>query len=294
MMFYLYYSTLARANSILRSNALAQFRRSLRQVPLLSRFLHRGEFRSADLLLPDKSGWVKVESGLAQGIWLHLNLRKERGYWLGLHEVAVQQLLKKLCSPACSFYDIGAHIGFFSLAVARLIGPGGKVFAFEPDPENCLRLKEMAVRNTLQDQVRLVEAAVWSYTRPAGVPFRLGGSRRTLGGILADGIIPVLADGERKLVSTVSLDDFFHQGNPLPDVIKIDVEGGECEVLKGGREVFSRAKPVLICEVHHETAAHWITDWVTANGYDAVWQVPDELFPRLLLGEASEPPRNRC
>jgi FkbM family methyltransferase len=211
----------------------------------------------------------------------------EGSYWLGQHEVAVQELLERLCKLGSVFYDIGAHLGFFSFGVANCTGPKGKVFAFEPDPENCAGIKEIAIRNNLQSRVKVVEAAAWSYTSSGGVPFRRGSSKAH-GGVLADGIAPVLADGEMQLVSAISLDDFLRKGNPCADVVKIDVEGGECEVLKGAEELFSRSRPMLLCEVHHEKAAQWITKWLVPKGYVAEWRVPKELYPRLLLGHPAK------
>jgi FkbM family methyltransferase len=284
-----YYSTLGHAKLAARGQALKPFRRSLRRVPLLRSLLPGAKRWVNNVLLPNKREWVKVQSGLARGVWLRLDLNAEGEYWIGTYEARVQSLLKSLCAPRSIFYDIGASLGFFSFAVASRIGPNAKVFSFEPEPENGLRFREIAVRNNLQDRLELVEAAVWSYTCSAGIPFKRGGLQRTYGGVLADGVAPVLAEGETRPVSTISLDDFIRGGHPAPDVLKIDVEGGECEVLKGGEELFSRAKPALICEVHREEAAQWIADWLAGKDYVAVWWVPDELFPRLLFGRPARP-----
>jgi FkbM family methyltransferase len=279
-----YYSILARARLAMRSDTLSALRHFVGRVPFLRGVAHRAKLGVRRILLPEEFGWVKVERGLAQGVWLHLKLWGEGSYWLGHHEVAVQELLKRLCKPGSVFYDIGSHLGFFSFGVANCIGANGRVFAFEPDPENCARLKAMVLRNNLQSRVKVVEAAAWSYTSSGGVPFRRGSSKAH-GGVLADGIAPVLADGEMHLVSSISLDDFLRMGNPCADVIKIDVEGAECEVLKGAEEVFSRSTPALLCEVHHEQAARWIEEWLLPKGYVAEWRVPKELYPRLLLGQ---------
>lgn len=279
-----YYSVIERVRCAMRNDTLTALRHFVRRVPFLRGIAHPAKLGIERILLPKEFGWVKVERGLAQGTWLHLKLWSEGNYWLGRHEVAVQDLLKGLCKPGFVFYDIGAHLGFFSFGVANCAGPKGRVFAFEPDPENCVRLKEMVLRNNLQNRVEVVEAAAWSYTSSGGVPFRRGSSKAH-GGVLADGIAPVLADGEMHLVSAISLDDFLRKGKPCADVVKIDVEGGECEVLKGAEELFSRSKPTLLCEVHHEKAAGWITEWLLRKGYTGEWRVPRELYPRLLLAQ---------
>ncbi len=274
----IYYSLLARLKLVLRSDGLSGVRGFLREFPP-ARW-------TAGALIPDQSDvWLKVQRGLAQGIRLRVNPTLEADYWLGDHEPDVQESLKRLCTPGCIVYDIGADVGFFSIAIARAIGPGGKVFAFEPERESCARLKEHAMRNNLLGRIHLVEAAVWS-SGSEGVPFRQGGRRKTRGGLVADGVAPVLAVGAVIKVPTITLDAFIEQGHPPPDVVKIDVEGGECGVLKGGEKLFSGLKPSLVCEVHHKEAAEWIARWLDVKGYVAQWRVPKESFPRLVVGEA--------
>ncbi|HEV2494478.1 MAG TPA: FkbM family methyltransferase [Terriglobia bacterium] len=271
-----YYTSLARLKLALRSDSLADARKFLRRFPL-SRW-------AAKVLISDRSEvWVKVESGLAEGLHLRLNPTLEGNYWLGYHEPDLQENLRKFCRPGYVAYDVGAYLGFFSLAIAKSIGPAGKVFAFEPDHGNCVRIQEHATRNNLSSQIQVVEAAVWSYSCPS-LPFRLGGIRKSYGGLAADGVVPVLAAGDTIPVPSISLDAFTEQGNPLPDILKVDVEGGECEVLKGAEKVFSRSKPVLFCEVHHAESADWIAQWLAERGYAARWNIPEDLFPRLVVG----------
>jgi FkbM family methyltransferase len=283
----LYYSGLARAGLIVRSDTLAPLRRFLESGRLFPGFTRKARSCAAKILLPKNYEWVQVESGLAQGVWLHLNLREEAAYWLGNYEARVQGVLEKLCRPGSIFYDIGANLGFFSFAVARCVGPNGKVIAFEPEQDNCLRFREMVLRNCLQGHVSLLEAAVWSYSSPAGLPFKRGRRPRAQGGVLADGMSPVLAEGEIVKVPALSLDDFLGSGHPVPDVLKIDVEGGECEVLKGAANLLCRKRPAVICEVHREQAVEWLLDWLPRKGYVASWSVPEELYPRLLVAQAA-------
>ena len=66
------------------------------------------------------------------------------------------------CVPGACFYDVGAHIGFYSLLAARLVGQGGHVVAFEPDPANAAVLRENITRNNL-GQIEVVPVALWSH-----------------------------------------------------------------------------------------------------------------------------------
>lgn len=287
----LYHSAIARSKLAARGRSFSILRRSLGRVPLLGRALLAVKRSAVKVFLPKELTWVKVESGLAQGLWLWLDLDIEGFYWVGTYEPTVQDCLRRRCLQESIFYDIGTSLGFFSLAVANRVGPTGKVFGFEPEPENIQRFRQMIIRNDLQDRVTVVEAAVWSHSS-AEIPFRRGGRQTTYGGVVVDGVSPVLAEGERRVVKAVSLDDFVSQGHPAPDVIKIDVEGGECEVLKGARQMFSRVRPALVCEVHGQEAANWISNWLTEVEYVAEWHVPGELFPRLLFAQPARGTRH--
>ena len=282
----LYYSVVARSKLAARSGPTASLRRLISRVPVLGSVLLAAKRSAAKFLLPGDLTWVQVESGLAKGLWLLLDLDVEGGYWIGSYEAKVQEILMRLCGLGSCFYDVGTSLGFFSLAVGSRVGPGGCVFGFEPEPENARRLRQMAARNKLEERVTIVEEAVWSAT-VTEIPFQRGGRQNTYGGVVADGVTPILAKGEIRSVKAVSLDDFVADGHPAPNIIKIDVEGGECEVLKGARQVFLQHRPALVCEVHHEEASQWIATWLAEMNYAAEWHVPPELFPRLVFAQAA-------
>jgi hypothetical protein len=119
--------------------------------------------------------WVRVQSGLSRGMWMHLRLPSERAYWYGTHEPDVQNAISIAVRPGTAIYDIGAHLGSIALGAARLVGNLGRVVAFDGDPENVLRLRDNSSRNGLEDRLQVVHAAVWSCTRSDGISFRRGG-----------------------------------------------------------------------------------------------------------------------
>ena len=116
---------------------------------------------SAKLIPRDSLIWVKVQHGPARGIWLRLNPRTGRDYYLGDVEPEVQSVLQKYLRPGMVFYDIGANIGFFSLLAARVMGSQGRIVAFEADPEIAARLREHVARNQ-GALISVEEKAVWS------------------------------------------------------------------------------------------------------------------------------------
>lgn len=224
--------------------------------------------------------WIRVKQGFAKGMWMHLNLPTEC-YWQGAHEPDVQALMPLLLKPGAVFYDAGAHLGFYSLPAARLVGCRGKVFAFDPDPENAARIRRNADYNGVSDGLTVVEAALWSHGIPQ-IAYRRG-SPRSQGGVSYDSQQPVLASAERISVACVSLDEFVNRGNRPPDLLKIDVEGGEPEVVRGGEQLFSYHRPALICEIHRPREGDWFEKWLRANAYCGFWSPPEKGYPRRLV-----------
>src|SRR5579862_918889 len=103
--------------------------------------------------------WIQVPAGPAEGLWLKVEPYLEARYLAGIPEpAALAAIVKHLMTGGC-FYDVGAHIGFYSLLAARLVGEAGRVAAFEPDPANFEPLKENTSRNMFS-QIEVIGAAV--------------------------------------------------------------------------------------------------------------------------------------
>lgn len=242
--------------------------------------MRRHVFRSREV-------WVQVQSGFAEGMWMLLRIPGEGAYWRGEHEPELQSALEKMVRPGDVVYDIGAHLGAIALGTARLVGTAGRVVAFDGDPENVLRLQGNSLRNHLGARLQVVHAAVWSHTARNGISFRRG-TTWSHGGVEADGQCPVRADGALVSVPVITLDDFIAAGSAAPQLIKIDVEGGEYEVLRGGSDLFARQRPVILAEVHHQQAAEQILAWLKEFQYSAEWKIPAENFPRSLTAWPTE------
>jgi len=101
---------------------------------------------------------------------------------------------------------------------------------------------------------------VWSRSAD-GIPFRGGQAGNFWGGVEADSAYPVLANGEITHVPEITLDDFVVQGNAAPKLVKIDVEGGEYEVLHGVGKFFATQRSWITTEVHHQQTAEHIKLW---------------------------------
>jgi FkbM family methyltransferase len=160
------------------------------------------------------------------------------GCWLGSYELDKQHRFATLVRGGDVVYDVGANAGFYTLLAARLVGHGGRVVAFEPLPRNLSHLREHVRINRL-DNVQVLDVAVAA--RPGHARFHFGGGA-------AQG---ALADAGELEVRTTSLDALVAASlAPPPTLIKMDIEGGELEALRGAHAVLSAHRPVLLLATH--------------------------------------------
>ena len=227
--------------------------------------------------------WVQIPAGPAEGMYLKVEPYLEQSYMTGHPEPAVQaEILNHLKAGSC-FYDVGAHIGYYSLVAARVVGQEGRVVAFEPDPDNLAALRENLLRNVLP-HVDVIPAAVWKHSgsvafqRSASESPEISSRRGAVVGANAESI-----DSGRIEVEAVSLDEIAQDYRP-PTMIKIDVEGGEVEAIQGARRLIAHSRPILLIEVHHQAAATFLQSELQQN-YRVDWLAshPKFPFPRHLL-----------
>jgi len=264
---------------LLCSPALQQFYAPIRKVPVVGTLVH-GLVRK--ILPPGTRLSVTVRSGVAAGLVLSVDPRYEAWYAAGAHETHLLNALALHVLPGEVLYDVGAHIGFISLVAARLVGPEGKIYAFEADPENSIRILEHVRMNALP-QIELVPKAVWSECKILSFRRDPDSSSRNTGAVSA------IASDEKGsadiAVEAVTLDHFAVDHRPAA-VVKIDVEGAEEQVLEGAEEVFGASQPTLICEIHNERAAEGVSKWLAAHGYGWNWLTQGDGFPRHLVAQA--------
>lgn len=159
------------------------------------------------------------------------------GCWLGSYEHDKHRRFAATLQPGQVVYDVGANAGFYTLLAARRVGGQGNVVAFEPLPRNLHYLCRHLALNR-ERAVRVVDAAVADRDGTA---------------MLDPGPHPSMASldvGGSVQVRTVRLDTLVAEGLPPPDVIKIDVEGAECQVLRGAQEVLVTHRPVVFLATH--------------------------------------------
>jgi FkbM family methyltransferase len=190
-------------------------------------------------VLPDRAVVIVVRSGAAFGTKLQIQPQREKYYWAGQHEVEVQNAIVELLRPGDTFWDVGAHIGFFSLIASRLVLPSGHVHAFEPYGPSRARLRTNLELNNVGNVSVHGEAVA---AKP-GIA-KLYEARETP----MWSLVREMGEGRSIDVSCTTLDE---QADIIgkPTLIKVDVEGVEVEVLRGASRLFaSECSPSLIVE----------------------------------------------
>jgi FkbM family methyltransferase len=160
------------------------------------------------------------------------------GIWLGHYERAVQRAVSAQIREGDVFFDIGANAGFYSLLASRLVGARGRVLAFEPLSANLAYLVEH-VRLNQADNIEVLELALAA--RSGRAQFDPTSSRFT-GHLGASGSLEVETSSLDELVSAERV--------PGPSIVKMDIEGGEVEAIRGGIGLFRTSRPRLILATH--------------------------------------------
>ena len=197
---------------------------------------------------------VTVVSGPGRGMrWIAGSA--PHGAWLGtLERDKLARFVARL-RPGMTVWDIGANVGLYTLPSARAVGPTGHVAAFEPMPRNVGFLRRHLALNNL-GHVTVCAAAV-------------NDSEGTLEMAEGDSPSEFHADpGGGWEVRAVTLNAWLlESGSPPPDVVKIDVEGSDDAVLRGGARSFAKHRPPIFLAIHGEPQHRACVQLLAAWGY---------------------------
>lgn len=214
-----------------------------------------GKVLRQPLKLIPKSAKMPILQGRLRGKKWIAGSSTNHGFWLGTREHKQRRIFEDTVSEASVVYDVGAHVGFYSLLASVITGPGGSVYSFEPFESNLRFLKEHLRINKV-DNVTLFEVAVAD--KPGKAYFSPGiGSFD--GRLTPDGRIEV---------DTVSLDDLHERGEiPAPEFIKMDIEGGEVAALEGARGILEQYHPTIFLATHGREIHARCVEFLEGLGY---------------------------
>ena len=160
------------------------------------------------------------------------------GVYKSWSDRAERRFLAQLIEPGMTVLDVGANIGVYTTFLARLVGPSGRVIAFEPEERNVQRLRAATQR---YKQVEVVHAAVSDRSGVLNlyVADDLNVDHRSYAPVEKRPSIEVRC---------LALDDFVAQRYPV-HVIKMDIQGAELAALRGARQLLAKnPAPLLLLE----------------------------------------------
>jgi FkbM family methyltransferase len=171
-------------------------------------------------------------------------------------------LYKKYIKPGIVAYDIGAHIGVIAIQMKMA---GAEVYAFEPSPNNFPYLNA----NCSRADIKCFDVAVHEKTYQCFTEFK-------------DCRTDYIDSAGKKMdsiqhIKYYLLEDFIKENNlPLPNFIKLDIEGMESIVLKTFKFLFESCRPTIYVEIHaqsktldnqnYENNPHWV--WPEDGGFN--------------------------
>ncbi len=190
----------------------------------------------------------------------------------GAFDRPLHRLLQRLVRPGMTCLDVGANIGEVAMHLARIVGRRGRVHAFEPVRAVYERLKLHVERNGLAGIVQAHNVALAQRGGKAMIACPSSDQENQgLGSLFGFGLEALKRNEE---VATTSLDDFVReQGIPRIDLAKIDAEGAELAILRGGEHVFADHSPDILIEVNPATLepagtdSHELCALLEAYGY---------------------------
>lgn len=216
---------------------------------LSGQLLYCDEFISKQpSFMPPLNQWVLIDHQLGFRLWLNLAdtaiawpiMRKD----FELPEIA---FLTNHLKAGDTAIDIGANVGFYSLLFASIVGSSGRVIGFEP-MSFLYERAAMSVRESGFEHCVIHNVALGS--EPASAQLVYAPGSPNWGGAFLSFDGSVLPDHASQTVPVHRFSEYLE--GIKPDLVKIDIEGGEYLVMSEAREILSDARPIILSEIHSE------------------------------------------
>ncbi len=203
-----------------------------------------------------------ILAGPLRGLSIVTSWHDYPGAILGRTERSLVAWFVENVRPGETWLDVGAHYGYTALALSRLVGKTGRVFAFEPLVATAGCIAQTCELNSLSQAVV--------------VPLGLGRTEELTGVHLtavrgmADSTLDSGRGASSVFIQVARFDWLWRRindGADRIDGIKIDVQGMELDVLEGMRETLARHQPKLVIELHHGVDRRVLQELLADLGY---------------------------
>ena len=182
----------------------------------------------------------------------------ENYYPKELYEKETVTLITKLIKPGMKIINIGANIGYFTILLANLVGPSGKVFSFEPHPENFEFLRKNLEINNCTN-VESIMKAISNKNEKTTLLHSTSSAWHSLGTKEGPGF-------KRIPVETITIDDFLKDLDIEIDFVIMDAEGSETNIIQGMTKTLQKNPHLeIIAEYNPATL-----EFVDSSGMDLI------------------------
>lgn len=200
---------------------------------------------------------MPILSGPSRGRWWIVG-SSLHGCWLGTFEREKLALFAAALGHGDVVYDLGAHVGLYSLLAGARVGSNGHVYSFEPLPRNLRYLEQHLALNGVSN-CTVLDVAVSSSNGTAAFDESVHPAMGHLGEEC----------GHAVTVRTVALDDLLASGMIRPpSVIKCDIEGGEYAALRGATAVLTAHRPIVFLATHGASIHERCCELLDESGFD--------------------------
>jgi FkbM family methyltransferase len=182
---------------------------------------------------------------------------------LGIYELHLQGVLQAILMEGHVVYDVGGYHGYHSLLASKLVGNAGKVYIFEPLPENQDSIARVLSANDCGN-CTVLPVAVSDRTGRTSLFFGTDDSQPSI----------LTRPGGSLMVETTTLDEFASR-HRRPNLVKVDVEGAEYAVLLGARQLLATDPPITwVIELHTNEVREPVRSILEQHGYRVEELVP--------------------
>ncbi|HEX2295890.1 MAG TPA: FkbM family methyltransferase [Actinomycetota bacterium] len=224
--------------------------------------------------------WIRarVRMGPLAGMRLDIDARVQADVVVGAYERRLSRHVGGILRPGDTAFDVGSHLGYFGILMATAVGSGGTVVCFEPDPGLHEALEGNLARNgdLIPGDVSVARLGIGA-TR-GKTSFEAGG-HSTRGRLIESGGVEV---------DVITLDDAVERFG-TPRFVKVDVEGGELDVLAGGPGIVASRVAHFGIEIHSPELGDACRKLMEESGYDCRFITEAGRAETYLLAEPASP-----
>jgi len=192
-------------------------------------------------------------------------------YRYGLYEEGLTKIVLKYLKSGMTFFDVGAHFGYYSLLASFIVGTEGQVHTFEPTPSS-FNISKINLSN--KRNVTLRNCAVSSKSKTVTINdygIRYSSYNSIYDARLSPDVLSKLKPRKYE-VESISVDEYVENSGAIPNFVKIDAENSEHDIIIGMDKTIDKFHPIITTEVgdlglKSRIASKDLIDFLSRKGY---------------------------